>query len=139
MSKYKYNTNFLDSYCLYSMRLQVYRRYQKPIYKIVITNSNNRIVKTLGYYNPFKIKFRTTYKSLPQPMFFGKVIALDRLNTLIWLRKGVIISSPFLCFLLYDMGLIKTQSSSSIDSNFLNFRKRIHKFLPILIDELLQY
>ena len=72
-------------------------------------------------------------------MFFGKVVALDRLNTLIWLRKGVIPSSPFLGFLLYDMGLIKTQSSSSIDSNFLNFRKRIHKFLPILIDELLQY
>lgn len=137
--KYKYNTNFLDAYCLYSMRLQVYRRYQRPIYKIVVTNPNNRIVKTLGYYNPFKIKFRKTYKSLPQPMFFGKVIALDRLNTIIWLRKGVIPSSPFLYYLLYDMGLLKTQSSLSVDSKFFIFQKRIHKLLPILLDELLQY
>lgn len=139
MVKYKYNTHFLDAYCLYTIRLQVYRRYQKPIYKIVVTNPNNRIVKTLGYYNPFKIKFRKTYKSLPQPIFFGKVIALDRLNTLIWLRKGVIPSSPFLFYLLYDMGLLKTQLSSSVDLNFLEFRKRSRKLLPILLDELLHY
>lgn len=139
MVKYKYNTHFLDAYCLYSIRLQVYRRYQKPIYKIVVTNPNNRIVKTLGYYNPFKIKFRKTYKSLPQPIFFGKVIALDRLNTLIWLRKGVIPSSPFLFYLLYDMGLLKTQLSSSVDLNLLEFRKHIRKLLPILLDDLLHY
>lgn len=134
----KYNTKFFDAYCLYSMRLQTYRRYQKPIYKIVIVNHNNRIVKTLGYYNPFKIKFRATYKELPFPLFAGKVIALDRFSTLSWLRKGVVPSSIFLCFLLHDMGLIKTQSSS-LDLKFLIFKKSGRRYFPLLLDELLQY
>jgi len=119
------------------MRLQPYRRYQKPIYKIVVTNQNNRIVSTLGYYNPFKIRFRITYKKLPQPLFAGKVIAIDRTNTLLWLRKGVI-PSIFLSFLLHDMGLLKTQSSS-ISNELQIFKKQISKILPILMDYMYIY
>jgi ribosomal protein S16 len=130
----KYNTRFLNSHTFYFMRLQPYRRYQKPIYKIVVTNQNNRIVSTLGYYNPFKIKFRISYKKLPQPLFAGKVIAIDRINTLLWLRKGVI-PSIFLSFLLHDMGLLKTQSSS-VSNELQIFKKQINKILPILMDEL---
>jgi ribosomal protein S16 len=118
------------------MRLQTYRRYQKPIYKIVVTNQNNRIVATLGYYNPFKIKFKTTYKNFPPILFVGKVIAIDRASTLLWLRKGVV-PSIFLSFLLHDMGLLKTQSSS-FDSDFRFFKFRMNKLLPILWGELLE-
>lgn len=131
----KYNTRFLNSHTFYFMRLQPYRRYQKPIYKIVVTNQNNRIVSTLGYYNPFKIKFRITYKKLSQPLFAGKVIAIDRTDTLLWLRKGVI-PSIFLSFLLRDMGLLKTQSSS-VSNELQILKKQVNKILPILSDELL--
>lgn len=136
MSKLKYNTRFLKCHTFYYMRLQAYRRYQKPIYKIVVVNQNNRIVYTLGYYNPFKLNFRTTYRSIPKPLFTAKVISLDRHNTLLWLKNGVI-PSLFLSFILNDMGLLKTQSSSSfLFSEFNSFRHESLKLLPFLFENL---
>jgi ribosomal protein S16 len=118
------------------MRLQAYRRYQKPIYKIVVVNQNNRIVYTLGYYNHFKLIFLTTYRSIPKPLFTAKVISLDRHNTLLWLKNGVI-PSLFLSFILNDMGLLKTQSSSSfLFPEFNSFRHESLKLLPFLFENL---
>lgn len=132
------NSKFVKSRSIYKIRLQVYRRYQKPLYKIVVTNPNNRIVSTLGYYNPFKIKFRQTYKDLQHSNFTAKVVAINRVNTLFWLRYGIVPSSTFLYFLLHDMGLLKTQSSST-SPNFVNFNNRMYRFSPFLIEELLNY
>lgn len=131
-------SKFANSRAIYKIRLQAYRRYQKPLYKIVVTNSNNRIVSTLGYYNPFKIKFRQTYKDLQHSNFSAKVVAINRLHTLSWLRYGVIPSSAFLYFLLDDMGLLKTQSSLSF-SKFSNFNTKMYRFSPFFIDDLLNY
>jgi ribosomal protein S16 len=136
--KIKYNTNILNSYSSYSMRLEVLSRFQQPLYKIVVTNPNNRIVATLGYYNPFKLKFRTTYRNVQLPLFHGKVVAIDRINTIVWLRKGVVPSSIFLCFLLYDMGLLKTQSSS-LDLKLSYHKWRSKKRLPFFFEKLLRY
>ncbi len=133
-----YNSKFIKSRAIYKIRLQVYRRYQKPLYKIVVTNPKNRIVSTLGYYNPFKIKLRQTYKDLQYSNLTAKIVAINRVNTLAWLRHGVIPSSTFLYFLLYDMGLLKTQSSLK-SSKFVNFNNRMYRFSPFLIDELLNY
>jgi ribosomal protein S16 len=137
MSKIKYNTKFLKSHTFYFMRLQVYRRYQKPIYKIVVVNQNNRIVHTLGYYNPFKINFRTSYRTISQSSFMGKVISIDRYTTMSWLRKGVI-PSLFLSFILNDMGLLKTHSSDSsrFSNDFIDFKTEVYKLLPIIIEKL---
>jgi len=132
------NFKFIKSRSIYKIRLQVYRRYQKPLYKIVITNSNNRIVSTLGYYNPFKIKFRQTYKDLQHSNFTAKVVAINRLNTISWLRQGVVPSSAFLYFLLDDMGLLKTQSSVAFH-RFVNFNARAHRLSTFFLDELLNY
>jgi len=117
------------------MRLQAYRRYQKPIYKIVVVNQNNRIVYTLGYYNPFKLNFRTTYRSIPKPIFTAKIISIDRHNTLLWLKNGVI-PSLFLSSILNDMGLLKTQSSIKPFSEFTSFRSESLKLLPFLFENL---
>jgi ribosomal protein S16 len=136
--KAKYSTNILNSYSSYTMRLELLPRYQHPMYKIVVTNSNNRIVATLGYYNPFKIKFNTTYRDIQTPLFTGKVVAIDRFNTIVWLRKGIVPSSIFLCFLLYDMGLLKTQSSS-LDAKLLYHKWRSRKRLPFFFEKLLRY
>jgi ribosomal protein S16 len=132
------NFKFVKSRSIYKIRLQAYRRYQKPLYKIVITNSNNRIVATLGYYNPFKIKFRQTYKNLQHSNFTAKVVAINRLNTISWLRQGVVPSSAFLYFLLDDMGLLKTQSSV-VFHKFVNFNTRAHRLSTFFVDELLNY
>jgi ribosomal protein S16 len=120
------------------MRLELLPRYQHPMYKIVVTNSNNRIVATLGYYNPFKIKFNTTYRDVQTSLFTGKVVAIDRFNTIVWLRKGIVPSSIFLCFLLYDMGLLKTQSSS-LDAKLAYHKWRSRKRLPFFFEKLLRY
>jgi len=134
MSRKKYNTRFLTPHTFYFMRLQAYRRYQKPIYKIVVTNQTNRIIATLGYYNPFKISFRSTYRTLLRPNFSAKVIAIDRRQTLFWLRRGIVPSVPLSC-LLNDMGLLKTHLSER-SFKFENFKFRINKYLPILLGEL---
>lgn len=134
----KYNSKFLKSHTFYRMRLQVFRRYNKPIYKIVVVNSRNRIVYTLGYYNPFKINFRSTYKILSKADFTAKIISIDRKNTIIWLNHGVI-PSLFLSYILNDMGLLKTHLSFDSDSShvsFQNFRSEIHQFLPFLFQNL---
>lgn len=134
MPRKKYSTRFLTPHTFYFMRLQAYRRYQKPIYKIVVTNQNNRIISTLGYYNPFKISFRSTYRTLLRSGFSAKVIAIDRQRTLFWLRRGIVPSVPLSC-LLNDMGLLKTHLSAR-SVTFEDFKFRINKYLPILVGEL---
>jgi ribosomal protein S16 len=116
------------------MRLQVYRRYQKPIYKIVVTNQNNRIVSTLGYYNPFKLHFRSSYKTLFHSEFTAKVVAIDRQSTLSWLRRGVIPTASLSC-LLYDMGLLKTHLSGK-SFKVVQFKSHVNKCLPVMLREL---
>jgi ribosomal protein S16 len=116
------------------MRLQAYRRYQKPIYKIVVTNQNNRIVSTLGYYNPFKIDFRSTYRTLFRADFSAKIVAIDRQRTLFWLRRGVVPTAPLSC-LLHDMGLLKTHLSGR-SFKFEQFKFKVNKCLPLLLGEL---
>jgi ribosomal protein S16 len=118
----------------YFLRLQAYRRYQKPIYKIVVTNQNNRIISTVGYYNPFKISFRSTYRTLLRADFSAKVIAIDRQQILFWLRRGIIPSVTLSC-LLNDMGLLKTHLSQQ-SFKFKDFKSRINKSLPTLLDRL---
>lgn len=134
MTRKKYNTRFLTPHTFYFMRLQVYRRYQRPIYKIVVTNQNNRIVSTLGYYNPFKLSFRSSYKTLFHSDFTAKVVAIDRQLTLSWLRRGVLPTASLSC-LLYDMGLLKTHLSGK-SSKFAQFKVQVNKCLPIMLGEL---
>jgi ribosomal protein S16 len=134
MPKKRYNTRFLTQHTFYFLRLQAYRRYQRPIYKIVVTNQNNRIVSTLGYYNPFKINFRSSYRTLFRSDLVAKIIALDRQATLFWLRRGVVPTAPLSC-LLHDMGLLKTHSSKR-SAKFEHFKFRINKCLPLLMGEL---
>lgn len=134
MSRKKYNTRFLAPHTFYFMRLQTYRRYQKPIYKIVVTNQNNRVISTLGYYNPFKISFRSTYRTFLRTGFSAKVIAIDRQRTLFWLRRGIVPSVSLSC-LLNDMGLLKTHSSER-SAKFDDFKFRVNKCLPFLLGEL---
>lgn len=138
--KLKYNTRFFKlRNAAYYMRLQPFRRYQRPIYKIVVVNKNNRIVYTLGYYNPFKINFRTTYRAKTKVDFVAKIISLDRRNTIAWLCLGVI-PSTFLCYILNDMGLFKTQlltdKSKYLDTNFNYLRFEAYKLMPFFFDEL---
>jgi ribosomal protein S16 len=132
----KYSTRFFTPHTFYFMRFQVYRRFQKPIYKIVVTNKNNRVVSTLGYYNPFKIRFRSNYRELLQPEFSAKLLVIDRQQTLIWLCRGVVPTRSLSC-LLNNMGLLKTQLSSR-HFEMVNFKSRINKFLPMLLGELYQ-
>ena len=134
MLRKKYNTRFLVPHTFYFMRLQAYRRYQKPIYKIVVTNQNNRVISTLGYYNPFKIRFRSTYRTFLRPDFSAKVIAIDRQQTLFWLRRGIVPSVSLSC-LLNDMGLLKTHLSERA-LRFEDFKSKINKCLPTLVGEL---
>lgn len=134
MPRQKYNTRFLTPHTFYFMRLQAYRRYQRPIYKIVVTNHNNRIVSTLGYYNPFKISFRSSYRTLFRADFTAKVVAVDRRLTLSWLRRGVVPTVPLFC-LLHDMGLLKTHLSGQ-SFKLAHFKFRVNKCLPLLMGEL---
>jgi ribosomal protein S16 len=116
------------------MRLQVYRRYQRPIYKIVVANQNNRVVSTIGYYNPFKLSFRSSYKTLFNADFTAKIVAIDRQLTLSWLRRGVVPTASLSC-LLHDMGLLKTHLSGK-SFKFTQFKFQVNKCLPIMLSEL---
>jgi ribosomal protein S16 len=82
-------------YLNYRIRLFKIGRKQKPFYKIVVVNWNNRIVSQLGYYNPHadgsKYKF----------------IGLDRSATLKWLINKKATPSYFVFFIFEKIGLIK--------------------------------
>lgn len=97
---------FLSLHSSYYMRLEVYRRHKKPIFKIVVTNHRNRVVACLGYYNPFEISLKTTYTSLIFNSLKGKTLGIDVVAAAHWLKKDIIVS-PFLGLLLEAMGLIK--------------------------------
>src|SRR4051812_25192480 len=112
ITKFKYNKQIFYPYNSNFMRLKVYRRHHKPIYKIVVTNKNRGVICTLGYYNPFKINFMLSNREALQTEFTTKVLVLDRHATMAWMRRGVI-PSIVLCYLLEQMGLIKTHSEDS--------------------------
>lgn len=137
MFKVRCSTKYLKARNFYHLRFKVYRRYQKPIYKIVVVKPNNRIVYTLGYFNPFKINFRESYRDVSQPLFTAKTIFVDREKTVAWLRAGLIPSVP-LCYLLNDVGLLKTRSSnpSKIADEFESFRSDACKLLLTFVDTL---
>lgn len=107
---------FLSLHSSYYMRLEVYRRHKKPIFKIVVTNQRNRVVACLGYYNPFEISLKTTYTSLIFNSLKGKTLGIDVVAVAHWLKKDIIVS-PFLGLLLESMGLIKLGTDNSV--NFL--------------------
>jgi ribosomal protein S16 len=135
MFKIKCSTRYLKARNFYHLRFKVYRRYQKPIFKIVVVKPNNRIVYTLGYFNPFKINFRESYRDVSQPLFTAKTVFIDREKTIAWLRMGLIPSIP-LCYLLNDVGLLKTRSSnpSKIVDEFDSFRVDTYKLLSTFSD-----
>lgn len=137
MFKVSCSTKYLKARNFYHLRFKVYRRYQKPIYKIVVVKPNNRIVYTLGYFNPFKINFRESYRDVSQPLFTAKLVSIDHEKTVAWLRMGLIPSIP-LCYLLNDAGLLKTRSSkpSKIVDEFDSFRSDSYKLLLTFIDAL---
>lgn len=137
MFKVTCSTKYLKARNFYHLRFKVYRRYQKPIYKIVVVKPNNRIVYTLGYFNPSKINFRESYRDVSQPLFTAKTVFIDREKTIVWLRTGLIPTIP-LCYLLNDVGLLKTRSSkpSKIVDELDSFRSDSYRLLSTFIDTL---
>jgi ribosomal protein S16 len=97
---------FLSLHTSYYMRLEVYRRHKRPIFKIVVTNHRNRVVACLGYYNPFGVSFKSTYTNLVFSSLKGKTLGIDTLAAAHWLTKDIIVS-PFLVVLLEALGLLK--------------------------------
>ena len=45
----------------YFLRLEKSKRFQHSFYYIVVTNSRDGIINTIGYYNPKKIFFKQSY------------------------------------------------------------------------------
>lgn len=104
----KYKTEFKKVYNFFNMRLKPYRRYRKPIFKIVVTNKRNRVEKTLGYFNPFEIKFRPIQYDWRKPVMTAKLVILNRENTIYWLKYGAL-PSRFLFWLLGCLGVLKSE------------------------------
>jgi len=121
---------FLSLHSSYYMRLEVYRRHKKPIFKIVVTNQRNRIVACLGYYNPFEISLKTTYTSLIFNSLKGKTLGIDVVAAARWLKKDIIIS-PLLGLLLEAMGLLKINMGVDEGEGSANF---LHSFYVVRAD-----
>jgi ribosomal protein S16 len=85
----------LVKYYSYSIRLQRQGRKGKSFFKIVVVNSNNRIIESLGYIMP-----HISRKNKVKP------IGLNRFKCIFWLIKNAV-PSYFIFFLFENLGLIK--------------------------------
>jgi ribosomal protein S16 len=82
-------------YYSYHIRLLRQGRKKNAFFKIVIVNSKNRIVSSLGYFIPHSSK-----------NFKIKSIGINRNLTILWLLKHAI-PSFFILFLFESIGLLK--------------------------------
>src|ERR1700733_9963017 len=110
--KFRFDTKIYNSHFYYKLRFVRYSRYQKVFYKLVVVNRYNTILAHLGFYNPFLIGFRISYRKISKSSFFAKVVAINKTQVIYWLNKGAF-PTPGVTIILNQMGLFKTQSIPS--------------------------
>jgi ribosomal protein S16 len=113
-NKFRFDAKIYNSYFYYKLRFVRYSRYQKVFYKLVVVNRYNTIVAHLGFYNPFLLGFRISYRKALKPFFFAKVVAINKMQVIYWLKKGAY-PTPVVSIILNQMGLFKTHSFSRYD------------------------
>lgn len=137
-SSLRFNTKLYNSYFFYKIRLLRCKHYQRVFYRLVVVNRYNSIVDDLGFYNPFAVSFRLSYRNISKPMFFSKVVGINRPQVMFWLEKGAIVT-PIVSIILLQMGLFKTHSKSlqkTVCSFYFKRRQYSLKFYDFFFREL---
>jgi ribosomal protein S16 len=126
--KFRYDNKLFKSHFLFKMRFVRYRQYQRVFYKMVVVNRYNTIVAHLGFYSPFAVNLNLSYRSVHKPLFFSKIVGIDRLQVMFWLKRGAV-PTPMVMVILKAMGLIKLQSVSRDQTVLNKYIKNRAKFL----------
>lgn len=126
--KFRYDNKFLKSHFLFKMRFIRYRQYQRVFYKMVVVNRYNTVVAHLGFYSPFAVNLNVSYRSVNKPLFFSKIVGIDRLQVMYWLKRGAV-PTPMVIIILKAMGLIKIESVSREQTILNKYVKNRGRFL----------
>lgn len=105
----RFDKNIDKSFFLYKIRFLRCSRFQKVFYKLVVVNRYNTVIRHLGFYNPFAVNFKMTYRKVSKPFFYSKLVAVDKIRVMLWLMKGAV-PTPVVSLFFEQMGVFKKSS-----------------------------
>ncbi len=130
---FKFNKKF-------RIRLERSKRFQYPFYFIVVTNSRDGILKTIGYYNPKRIllreSFTSSYNKYNKLKIGSKLFGVDIRVLCMWLSRGAMPSGR-LYRVFKQIGVFKIFGFSSFyNSSFLSsYNNNKNKFVKYIVDD----